>query len=243
MQPIKVETEKGHEIVQRVILSQIEEGLLQPGQKLPSVVDLSTSFGVGRSTIREALSALKATGWIDVKHGGGTFVSKVLPTSQGNSRNPFEESENVREILEVRIWLESGSASFAAQRRNDQDLERLKLIIEQMEQALEMNNTQMSEQADIEFHLAIAAASHNELLNTLMSSLTFKLTETIGKTRQLWFYEDKSSSTLLLQEHQSIYDAILAQNSELASQLIQAHLYKVKNVLKHGAIQDEFCSK
>lgn len=238
MQPIKVETEKGHEIVQRVILSQIEEGLLQPGQKLPSVVDLSTSFGVGRSTIREALSALKATGWIDVKHGGGTFVNKVLPASQSNSRDPFEESENVKEILEVRIWLESGSAAFAAQRRNDMDLEKLKQIIEQMEQALEMNDTQMSEHADIEFHLAIAAASHNELLNALMNSLSCKLTETIGKTRQLWFYEDKSSSTLLLKEHQSIYEAILAQNSELASQLIQAHLYKVENVLKHRAILD-----
>lgn len=238
MQPIKVETEKGHELVRRAILSQIEEGLLQPGQKLPSVVDLSTSFGVGRSTIREALSALKATGWIDVKHGGGTFVNKVLPASQSNSRDPFEESENVKEILEVRIWLESGSVAFAAQRRNEKDIERLKQIIKQMEQALEMNNTQMSEHADIEFHLAIAAASHNELLNTLMNSLTCKLTETMGKTRQLWFFEDKSSSTLLLKEHQSIYDAILAQNSELASQLIQAHLHKVENVLKRRAIQD-----
>ncbi|MGO4182300.1 FadR/GntR family transcriptional regulator [Paenibacillus sp. TAF43_2] len=236
MQPIKVETEKGHELVRRAIHSQIEEGLLQPGQKLPSVVDLSTSFGVGRSTIREALSALKATGWIDVKHGGGTFVNKVLPTLQSNSRDPFEESESVKEILEVRIWLESGSAAFAAERRNDRDLENLKQIIEQMEQALEMNNTQMSEHADIEFHLAIAAASHNKLLNTLMSSLTSKLTETMGKTRQLWFFEDKSSSTLLLKEHQSIYNAILAQNSELASQLIQAHLHKVENVLKRRDI-------
>ncbi|MNZ84728.1 HTH-type transcriptional regulator LutR [compost metagenome] len=101
-----------------------------------------------------------------------------------------------------------------------------------------MNDTQMSEQADIEFHLAIAAASHNELLNALMSSLTCKLTETIGKTRQLWFYEDKSSSTLLLKEHQSIYEAILAQNSELACQFIQAHLYKVANVLKLRSTQD-----
>ncbi|WEK54982.1 MAG: FadR/GntR family transcriptional regulator [Candidatus Cohnella colombiensis] len=238
MQPIKVETEKGHEIVQRVILSQIDEGLLQPGQKLLSVVDLSASFGVGRSTIREALSALKATGWIDVKHGGGTFVNKVLPTSQSISRNPFEESENLREILEVRIWLESGSAAFAAQRRNDKDLEKLKQIITQMQQALEMNDTQMSEQADIEFHLAIAAASHNDLLNSLMSSLSNKLSETIGKTRQLWFFEDKSSSELLFKEHQSIYDAIAAQNSELSSQLIKTHLHKVENVLNQRGIQD-----
>lgn len=234
MQPIKVETEKGHEIVQRVILSQIEEGVLQPGQKLPSVVDLSISFGVGRSTIREALSALKATGWIDVKHGGGTFVNKVLPTAQGISRNPFEESDNIREILEVRIWLESGSASFAAQRRKDRDLQNLQLIMARMRQALERNDTRMSEQADMDFHLAIAAASHNDLLNSLMSSLSQRLSETIGTTRQLWFFEDKSSSELLLREHQSIYDAIFAQDSELASQLIKAHLHKVETVLNRG---------
>ncbi|MOA59965.1 HTH-type transcriptional regulator LutR [compost metagenome] len=71
-----------------------------------------------------------------------------------------------------------------------------------------------------------------------MSSLTSKLTETIGKTRQLWFFEDKSSSTQLLKEHQSIYDAIVAQNSELASQFIQAHLQKVENVLKRRTIQE-----
>lgn len=237
MHSIKVETEKGHELVRRSILSQIEEGLLQPGQKLPSVVDLSTSFGVGRSTIREALSALKATGWIDVKHGGGTFVNKVLPSSQSSSRDPFKESENVKEILEVRIWLESGSAAYAAERRNEEDLERLKRIIEQMEQALTMNDSEMSEHADIEFHLAIAAASHNELFNALMSSLASKLTETMGKTRQLWFFEDKSSSVLLLKDHQSIYEAILAQDSRLASQLIQAHLQKASDVLNRGAIQ------
>jgi GntR family transcriptional regulator, transcriptional repressor for pyruvate dehydrogenase complex len=238
MQPIKVETEKGHEIVQRVILSQIEEGLLQPGQRLPSVVDLSTSFGVGRSTIREALSALKATGWIDVKHGGGTFVNKVLPTSPSISQNPFEESDNIREILEVRIWLESGCAAFAAQRRDDEDLGKLQQILARMQQGLNMNDTQLSEQADIDFHLAIAASSHNELLHSLMSSLTSKLAETIGKTRQLWFYEDKSSSELLLQEHQSIYDAIFAQDSELASRLMKAHLHKVENVLNRGGIHD-----
>lgn len=234
MHSIKVETEKGHEIVQRVILSQIEDGSLQPGQKLPSVVDLSTSFGVGRSTIREATSALKAMGWIEVKHGGGTFVSKVLPTTQSNSRDPFEEAEDIKEILEVRIWLESGSASLAAEHRSDEDVAKLQHIISSMEQAVELDHTQMSEQADIDFHLAIAAASHNELLNTLMSSLTSKLTATMGKTRQLWFFEDKSSNKLLLNEHQAIFEAIAAQDAKLASKLMQAHLQKVEKVLKRN---------
>ena len=116
MQPIKVETEKGHEIVKRMILSQIEDGILQPGERLPSVVDLAGVYGVGRSTIREALSALKATGWIDVKHGGGTFVSKMLPTLQTDTRDPFAEADDLIELLEVRIWLESGAAGWLATR-------------------------------------------------------------------------------------------------------------------------------
>lgn len=231
MHSIKVETEKGHEIVKRMILTQIQEGKLQPGERLPSVVELGNSFGVGRSTIREALSALKATGWIEVKHGGGTFVSKVLPSEQAESSDPFQQSDNIRELLEVRIWLESGSAAAAAKRRNEQDLKQLSSILAQMEQAIASNDTQLSELADIEFHLAISSASHNELLNTLMVSLTSKLVETIGTTRRLRFFGDSSSATLLLKEHQDIYKAIEQGQSELASELIQTHLLKVQQAL------------
>jgi len=235
MQPIKVETEKGHEIVKRMILSQIEDGILQPGERLPSVVDLAGVYGVGRSTIREALSALKATGWIDVKHGGGTFVSKMLPTLQADTKDPFAEADDLIELLEVRIWLESGAAASAAERRTTQDLDALQQIVQKMEIALEQDDTVLSEQADIDFHLAIANASHNQLLISLMSSLTSRLTETIGKSRQLWFFEDKSSASLLLKEHQSIYEAIAQQDAERAGQLITAHLRKVEIVLKRGS--------
>ena len=235
MQPIKVETEKGHEIVKRMILSQIEDGMLQPGERLPSVVDLAGVYGVGRSTIREALSALKATGWIDVKHGGGTFVSKMLPTVQADMKDPFAEADDLIELLEVRIWLESGAAASAAERRTTQDLDALQQIVQKMEIALERDDTVLSEQADIDFHLAIANASHNQLLISLMNSLTSRLTETIGKSRQLWFFEDKSSASLLLKEHQSIYEAIAQQDAERAGQLITAHLRKVEIVLKRGS--------
>ncbi|PAD76628.1 MULTISPECIES: FadR/GntR family transcriptional regulator [Paenibacillus] len=238
MQSIKVETEKGHEIVKRMILSQIEDGTLQPGQRLPSVVDLAAAYGVGRSTIREALSALKATGWIDVKHGGGTFVSKLLPTVHSDAKDPFADADDLKELLEVRIYLESGAAASAAKRRTEQDLAALKQIVTVMELALEQDDTARSEKADIDFHLAIASASHNQLLNELMQSLTSKLTETIGKSRQLWFFEDKSSASQLLKEHQSIYEAIATQDAERAGQLISAHLHKVDMVLKRGGRYD-----
>lgn len=234
MQTIKVETEKGHEIVKRIILSQIQNGQLKPGERLPSVVELSGQLGVGRSTLREALSALKATGWIEVKHGGGTFVSKVLPSEQESALDPFQQSDNIRELLEVRIWLESGSSAAAAERRSDEDLQRLKSILQRMEQAIASNDHQLSELADVEFHLAIASASHNELLHNLMISLSSKLSETIGATRQLRFFGDASSANLLHKEHQSIYEAIVLGNSALASELMRTHLIKVQQTLNHS---------
>lgn len=228
---MKVETEKGHEIVKRILLSQIQEGKLQAGERLPSVVELANNFGVGRSTIREALSVLKATGWIEVKHGGGTFVSKVLPSEKESAKDPFQQSDNIRELLEVRIWLESGAAAAAAKRRSEQDLQKLSDILAQMADAIASNNTGLSERADIEFHLALAAASHNELLNALMISLSSKLVETIGATRQLRFFGDASSATLLLNEHQLIFEAIKQGQSEQASELIRVHLVNVQQVL------------
>ncbi|BBH24747.1 HTH-type transcriptional regulator LutR [Paenibacillus baekrokdamisoli] len=232
MHPIKVETEKGHEIVTRLILSQIEQGQIVPGQKLPSVVDLSISFGVGRSTIREALSALKAMGWVDVRHGGGTFVKKILPSDvQPGAGDPFLGAESVREILEVRKVLEVGTVALAADRRNKDDLNKLQTILTRMELAMINNDTYDGERADVEFHSAIAAASHNSLLIQLMDSLTQRLTETIGKTRELWFYEDKSSASRLLEEHKNIYEAIAHGDKSRAVELIEAHLTKVENVL------------
>ena len=232
MQPIKIETEKGHEIVKRLILAQIEAGQIVPGQKLPSVTDLAVSFGVGRSTIREAISALKAMGWVDVRHGGGTFVSKVLPSDkQYDAGDPFLGAESIREILEVRKVLETGTITLAAERRTEDDLNLLLSILFKMEQAMVHNNTNEGERADVEFHCAIALASHNSLLIQLMDSLTQRLTETIGKSRELWFYGDKSSTSRLLEEHKNIYDAIFHKDALRAISLIEAHLTKVESVL------------
>lgn len=236
MRKMKIETEKGHEIVSRILLERIKGEELLPGDKLPSVVDLSQSFGVGRSTIREALSALKAMGWLDIRHGGGTFVSKTLPAAeQHGAGSLFREAESLREILEVRKVLEAGTAELAASRRTEEDLVKLEAILDRMERAALHNDTAESERADVDFHTAIGAASHNSLLNELMSSLTQRLTETIGRTRELWFYREQSTSIRLLDEHRAIYDAIAASDAELSVQRLQEHLSKVDAVLKrHG---------
>jgi GntR family transcriptional regulator, transcriptional repressor for pyruvate dehydrogenase complex len=233
MRQMKIETPKGHEIVAGQILEQIQEGELVPGQRLPSVVSLAEAFGVGRSTIREAISALKAMGWLDVRHGGGTFVMKVLPSERPSAAEVlFQGADSLVELLEVRKVLEMGAAPLAAGRRTPQDLLRLKELLSIMEQAWSDDDTEKGERADVEFHMAIVSASGNSLLIQLMESLSERLAGSIRKTRELWFYREQATASRLLAEHQSIYEAIERQDQLRAAKLIADHLSKVESVLR-----------
>lgn len=233
MRPTKIETQKGHEIVSRHIQSQLESGELSPGQKLPSLEKLAEAYGVGRSTIREAISALKAMGWLDVRHGGGTYAAKTLPQAASSLLFDLSQgAEAVMEILEVRMILERGTSELAAAKRGEADLERLRAILARMGRALDDDDAAEGEQADLEFHQAIAAASGNPMLIRLMDSISQRLSETIGRTRELWFYQEQAEASRLLEEHRGIYEAIAARDPDLASERVRMHLSKVENVLK-----------
>ncbi len=223
----KITAKKGYEIVMEHLRKQIEQGELKPGEKLDSVVDLAARYGVGRSTIREALSALKAMGWLDIKHGGGTFVKKELPTTNGLSL--FNPKQSLREVLEVRKILETEAARLAARNRTEKNLIRLDQVLEQMK--VHLDDEEQSEKADVAFHLEIARASQNGLLHRLMESLSNHLLETIRDTRRLWFYGEAAEATKLLQEHSSIHEAIASRNAELAASRMRSHLERVERTL------------
>lgn len=233
MRNMKIENPKGHELVADHILLQIQSGELQPGQRLPSVVQLAEAYGVGRSTIREGVSALKAMGWLDVRQGGGTFVKAVLPSETKNGADQlFQGADSLIELLEVRGVLEIGAASFAAEKRTEDDLSRLRGLLSVMEQSLGRNDTSEGERADAEFHMAIAAASGNSLLIQLMESISDRFAGSIRQTRELWFYQEKATAARLLNEHQTIYEAIEQRDKQRAAKLITEHLSKVEQVLR-----------
>lgn len=224
----KVKVQKSHEVVLEHIKQQIITGQLSVGQKLPSVVDFAELFGVGRSTMREALSALKAMGWLDIQHGGGTYVSAILPF-QADDDDLFQKAESIQELLQIRIILETGSAGLAAKNRNSEDLNQLQSILDQMQN--NMSDEIASEQADVDFHVTIAKATHNSLIIQLMESLSSKIHSMMRDTRKLWFFSEQSSSLQLIQEHQEIYKYILEQNETLAMERVRQHIEKVERIL------------
>ncbi|SDP11129.1 GntR family transcriptional regulator, transcriptional repressor for pyruvate dehydrogenase complex [Paenibacillus sp. yr247] len=223
----QIRPQKGSEIVLQQIKMQIETGTYAPGSKLPTVVELAASFQVGRSTVREALSGLKATGWVDIRHGGGTFVTNHLPA---DSSSLFDQGQTLQEVQEVRRFIEAGCASLAASRRTEENLAELRQILSTMEATLE--NEEESEQADIRFHLEIAKASHNSLLIGMMESLTERLQQSMKASRRLWFFAERASAEKLLQEHLDIVDAIDAKDEQLAAEKMSQHIHKVDQVIQ-----------
>lgn len=230
----QIKPQKSYEIVMNDLRSRIESGQLSPGMRLPSVVDLAVNYGVGRSTLREALSALKAMGWLEIRQGGGTFVCSELPRPDADggpegANSLFHNAESLKELMEIRKLLETGSASLAAKNRTVQDLAELDAIVRSMNDV--SGNEAKEEEADVHFHLLIARASQNSLLLQMMESLNEKLETTIKETRKLWFYGERAAAQRLAAEHREICEAIRLQDAELASRLMQRHLEKVEKVL------------
>jgi GntR family transcriptional regulator, transcriptional repressor for pyruvate dehydrogenase complex len=227
-----VRPQKGSDIVLHHLEEQIRSGHYPLGSKLPTVVDLAAGFEVGRSTVREALSGLKAMGLVDIRHGGGTYVSEALPAAPGEPGGPdfFPPSESLKEVLEVRKYIESGCAELAALRRSEADLAAMEMVLERMRSTLE--DERLAEEADVDFHVRIAEASHNTLLLQMMLSLTQRLKDSMSDSRRMWFFAERSSVELLLAEHTGIYEAIRDRNATLAGERMAAHLGKVDRVVQ-----------
>jgi GntR family transcriptional repressor for pyruvate dehydrogenase complex len=230
MSSFPLKPQKGSEILLDHMKQQIVSGVYDPGARLPTVVELAETFQVGRSTVREALSGLKAMGYIDIRHGGGTFVSKRLPEGTEGLVGIVSQSESFQEVLEVRKFIETGCVTLAARRRTEADLEHLRLSIRQMELAL--GDEDSAEQADVRFHLQIAKASHNSLLIQMMESITQKLHESMKESRRLWFFAERASADQLLQEHKAIAEAIEMQDEVKAGEKMMSHIHKVDSVLQ-----------
>lgn len=217
---------KGSELIQEHLLEQLRGGIYMPGDKLPSVEALAQQYAVGRSTIREALSALKAIGWLDIRHGGGTFVREYEQTPSEQLQGWLTDVESVKSLIEVRKMIEVGSAGLAAKRRTSADLQAMAACLHRMEKHLE--DEEASQHDDFLFHVLLAEASHNEVLIPMLQMFHQKCAEHMGETRRMWLFGERSSTTQLLEEHRRIYEAIDAQDDKLASHRMLEHLSKIE---------------
>jgi GntR family transcriptional repressor for pyruvate dehydrogenase complex len=218
---------KTYEEVADYLRGQITSGLYQPGQRLPSLRELGETLGVGQSTIREALSSLKTIGLVTIKQGEGTFVAKFEPheiLSVFETIQPVTK-QDIIELLEVRKIIEVGAVRLAAKRRTEDQLQQMESALLEMEAAL--SNGDLGAEADHKFHFAISQAAHNEILSSVMASISETMEKVLRASRQK-LYQTAGVPEMLYREHRDIYQAISDRHSGQAEEAMLYHLIGVE---------------
>lgn len=239
MEPFKVRTVKIYEEIAEHIKQQILDGKLKPGDKLPSDKELCQLYSVGRSTVREALSALKFMGLIESRQGEGSTVSKVNPEdiAMPDFTGLLLSDKAILELMEARKLLETSIVKLAANKRVDQDLRKLQDIIAQMETNLLTDNE--SEREDMLFHQTIAHATQNSIVVRLLDTISEQMEKAMKEIRRMGF-SNPSSANIILKDHKEIYKAIADQDPVKAEKAMTSHLehfeYELKKYIKKSSI-------
>jgi GntR family transcriptional repressor for pyruvate dehydrogenase complex len=215
------------------IKSMILDGRLRAGDRLPVEKDLAAELGLSRGTLREAVRALTLIGVLDTRQGDGTYVTSLEPHlllgSLAITMDLHLESTELF-LLETRRALESHATSRAAVRLRDQELDRLRQILDDAETLLDaedVNHDALLEH-DREFHRLIVRAAGNPVLASLAESLS-------GQTMRarLWReLTDEGAASRTLSEHRSILAALQARDPELARIRAAVHVAGVEDFVR-----------
>lgn len=204
-------------IAARVRELAIKHGL-DAGDRLPPERDLAQRLQVSRASLREALTALRIEGVIDVRHGNGIYLlrspAETIPPIAAEIAASHPE---LPALGEVRNNLEALAAELAADRRDDTDLVRMVEAIRQMDAAIARGEN--GSEGDRMFHAGILGAAHNMVLAELLQSLA----EGAGRIAAASL-DRPGQPPRSLAAHRLILDAIIVRDRELARRLMREHL-------------------
>ena len=201
-----------------ILAERILSGQLAPDTRLPSERQLAQEFGVSRPVVREALRALVERRLIVVEAARGAFVRR----DAGSRRyQPLDveyrrRGATARNLSEARLMLESETAGLAARQADADDLATLEAAVERLESSATPLDRVRN---DLAFHAALAAASHNPVIETMFASIQ-------GLTVELMVRSAGDAEVVRKSEpfHRQIYEAVAARDSDAARAAMQAHL-------------------
>lgn len=180
--------------------NQIASGEWPVGSRIPTEPELVEQLGVARNTVREAVRALAHNGLLDIRQGSGTYV--VATSELAGVMHRRFAAAGPRDIAEVRSTLESAAAKLAAERRTEKDLKQLDTLLLRREEAWESGEAEAFVAADATFHLAVVAASHNDVMTAMYADL--------GEVMRDWLREDVGEELTpeTYMDHGRLLDAI-----------------------------------
>lgn len=193
------------DVVFNTLRSAILTGELKPGERLMEI-HLAQKLGVSRTPIREAIHKLELEGLVTLLPRRGAEVSQITEKS-------------MQDVLEVRSTLDALCVELACERITEQELESLKLACEEFAGAVQKKDLQMIAHKDVALHDIIVQATGNARLVQMVNNLS----EQMYRYR-FEYIKDETKHASLVEEHQKIYEAIVAKNKEAAAEGAKEHI-------------------
>lgn len=223
---------KLYEQVLERIRAHAAEKSLSAGDRLPSERELAARLGVSRTSVKQALVVLEAQGLIDIRHGGGAYLTTgqldaaQVGTTQAEDAQVeelVERRHRLPEVFEAREALETKLAELAAQRRTKTDLETIEDALAYMN--AEIKRGEPGIEGDRRFHEAVTAAAKSELLAEFMNSIATQIAESRNESLRQPGRPSRS-----LTQHHKIAEAIRMSDPKAAAAAMRRHVQTVSKV-------------
>ena len=200
----------------------IRLGILPAGTRLPSERDLAEQLGISRSTLRLAITTLVESGHLVSVRGraGGTFVADEPPLA-GDREGPLRE--DWREVLDLRVALEVGAVTLAAERADPGVLGELRDAVARMDAAGDFDEYS---RADVRFHIAIAQGSGVPRLAALTTEVLGEVTDLIARIAH-----PEPVLRHANEDHARLIEALANHNGDRAVRVMRSHLEGTEHIL------------
>jgi len=203
----------------RTLLKDLASGRYVVGTRLPAERELATKHGVSRPTVREAIIALEVQGLVEVRVGSGAYVRRLPGKKEASGFNV-----SAFEITEARLMFEGEAAALAATQITDEEIAVIEQLVRDI--ARENNDPKGSENADREFHIAIARATRNSAIAEAVSRL-WDLRAASPEAALLHEKARTANIKPVVDEHSAILDALRARDPSGARAAMRNHLTQV----------------
>ncbi len=221
--------------VKDILKKAVLEGDLKPRDRLPSEEEIARQLKVSKVTVREALREMESEGLIDKRRGmyGGSFVAEPSLAKFCDQVSNYYHTGGITpdQLVEFRRILEPSLVAMAAERRTNEDLEKIRKNIEAFERSL--NAGEMDRSLGIEFHRLIADACHNPLVSAVMAALTGVFEEILSRIPMRI-----DDGLIDLDYCRKFYDCVLHGRKEKARRLMQEHFDMLESIIHNDQVKD-----